>query len=200
MLGQIWADFDGPAEDERKSRIKARRRPRRLLPVTTARSAGSFKSFRGRWKWGQNQRENEILRSLFPNAYSHKKKTGVKPWKGAVMSKKRNSPSTCRRRKRPFWSAGNRRMGAGASPPFGRRYSRKWWPMSSSTNASSTARICASGGRRAFEMCGKPMAVSRWSSMCARPGRKTLSERSRKRRLLWATSWMTMRMNRLWTA
>ena len=79
-------------EDERKSRIKARRRLRRLLPVTTARSAGSFKGFRGRWKWGQNQRENRVLRSLSPNAYSHKKKAGVKSRKGAMMSKKEKFP------------------------------------------------------------------------------------------------------------
>lgn len=75
-----------------RSRIKARRRPRRLLPVTTARSAGSFKSFRGRWKWGQNQRANSVLRSLSPNAYSHKKKIGVRPQKGDHDEQKREIP------------------------------------------------------------------------------------------------------------
>ena len=62
------------------------------LTVTTARSAGRFRSFRGRWKWGQNQRENRVLRSLSPDAYSRKNKTGVNPRKGANMSKKEKFP------------------------------------------------------------------------------------------------------------
>ena len=88
-MGRIWADFKDTVEDERKSRIKARCHQRRLLPVTTARSAGSFRSFRGRWKWGQNRRGNRTLRSLSPNAYSHKEKTGVKPRKGGHDEQKR---------------------------------------------------------------------------------------------------------------
>lgn len=63
------------------------------LPVTFARSAGSFRSFRGRWKWGQNQRENRVLRSLSPDAYSHKEKTGVKPRKGDHDEQKRKISS-----------------------------------------------------------------------------------------------------------
>ena len=50
-----------------------------LSTGTTARSAGSFKGFRDCRKWGQKQREKEILRSLSPNAYAHKKKVGVNP-------------------------------------------------------------------------------------------------------------------------
>ena len=50
-----------------------------LPPGTTARSAGSFKGFRDSLKWGQKQREKEILRSLSLNAYAHKKKVGVTP-------------------------------------------------------------------------------------------------------------------------
>lgn len=53
-----------------------------LLPLSTgtsARSADSFKGFRDYRKWGQKQGEKEILRSLSPNAYAHKKKVGVTP-------------------------------------------------------------------------------------------------------------------------
>ena len=46
---------------------------------TSARSAGSFKGFRDCRKWGQKQREKEILRSLSPNACAHKEKVGVTP-------------------------------------------------------------------------------------------------------------------------
>ena len=47
----------------------------------------------------------------------------------------------------------------------------------SSMRISSAAKICADGGRRAFKMCGKPMAASRWSSGCVMLGRRTMSGR-----------------------
>ena len=49
--------------------------------------------------------------------------------------------------------------------------------VSSPTRISSAARIYADGGRRAFKMCGKPMAASRWSNGCVMLGRRTMSGR-----------------------
>src|SRR5699024_10552384 len=42
---------------------------------------------------GQKRRENRVLRSLSRNAYSNKKKTGVKPQKGDHDEQKRKIPS-----------------------------------------------------------------------------------------------------------
>ena len=70
-----------------------------LCSVISARSAGNYGSFCG-FKNGVNIRAViSSLRSLSPNAYSHKEKTGVTPRKKTIMEKKRSFPSTCHRRK-----------------------------------------------------------------------------------------------------
>ena len=63
-----------------------------LCSVISARSAGNYGSFCG-FKNGVNIRAViSSLRSLSPNAYSHKKKTGVTPGKEIMMSKKEKFP------------------------------------------------------------------------------------------------------------
>ena len=62
-----------------RSRIKARRRHRRFLPVTTARSAGSFKGFRGRWKWGQNPGSDIISAVTIPESLLPQEKSRGQP-------------------------------------------------------------------------------------------------------------------------
>ena len=87
-----------------------------LCSVISARSAGNYGSFCG-FKNGVNIRAViSSLRSLSPNAYSHKEKTGVTPRKKTIMGKKEKFPLYLSPEKRPFWSAGIRRTGAGASP------------------------------------------------------------------------------------
>ena len=47
----------------------------------------------------------------------------------------------------------------------------------------------AGGGRRAFKMCGKPMAASRWSSGCVEPGGRTMSGRIDREKPLSQVRW-----------
>ena len=167
-----------------------------LCSVISARSAGNYGSFCG-FKNGVNIRAViSSLRSLSPNAYSHKEKTGVTPRKKTIMGKKEKFPLYLSPEKRPFWSAGIRRTGAGASPtslsgrwtfiwttsapttldcfslpPSSPIWTACWTSSKAGCHISSAARSCADGGRRASKMCGRPMAASRWSSGCGRLGR-----------------------------
>ena len=80
-----------------------------LCSVISARSAGNYGSFCG-FKNGVNIRAViSSLRSLSPNAYSHKEKTGVTPRKKTIMGKKEKFPLYLSPEKRPFWSAGIRK-------------------------------------------------------------------------------------------
>ena len=87
--GQIYATFRRLARDEKKSRIKNRRQVwrsvRSLLPAVRA-VTGVFRAFQSGVKI---ERVISLLRSLSPNAYTHKKKVGVIPWKGSYFEQKR---------------------------------------------------------------------------------------------------------------
>ena len=87
-----------------------------LCSVISARSAGNYGSFCG-FKNGVNIRAViSSLRSLSPNAYSHKEKNRGHTQKEDHYGKKEKFPLYLSPEKRPFWSAGIRRTGAGASP------------------------------------------------------------------------------------
>ena len=62
-----------------------------LCSVTSARSAGSYGSFRGVPKWVKIERVISLLRSSPPRAYSRKKKVGVMPRKICYREKKVSS-------------------------------------------------------------------------------------------------------------
>ena len=84
-LGQFHGPYRGRKEKQDKG--QASRPP--LCPSTSARSAGSSGRFPDGRKWGQFQNKKLVLRSYSPNAYSHKKKIGVIPRKGAYFEPKR---------------------------------------------------------------------------------------------------------------
>ena len=84
-FGPFWGFYEGRKKEQDK------RRGHRwcLQPVTSARSAGSYRNFPDDRKWGQNSQRESRLRSLSQNTYCHNKKTEVKPQKGAVYGQKR---------------------------------------------------------------------------------------------------------------
>ena len=59
-----------------------------LQPVTSARSAGSYRNFPDDRKWGQNSQRESRLRSLSQNTYCHNKKQGARPGKEPLLSRK----------------------------------------------------------------------------------------------------------------
>ena len=120
-----------------------------LCSVISARSAGNYGSFCG-FKNGVNIRAViSSLRSLSPNAYSHKEKTGVTPRKKTIMGKKEKFPLYLSPEKRPFWSAGIRRTGAGASPTsLSGRWTFIW------TTSAPTTLDC-------FSLSGRPVGPAR---------------------------------------
>ena len=59
-----------------------------LQPVTSARSAGSYRNFPDDRKWGQNSQRESSLRSLSQHNYCHNKKQGARPGKEPLLSRK----------------------------------------------------------------------------------------------------------------
>ena len=76
----------GPRGDEEQDKRRGRRW--RLRPVTSARSAGSYRNFPDDRKWGQNSQRESRLRSLSQNTYCHNKKQGARPGKEPLLSRK----------------------------------------------------------------------------------------------------------------
>ena len=110
-LSPSWALYGGRKEKQ----DKGRGRRRLLRPVTTARSAGSYGSFPGDRKWGQNPSSDITPAVTIPEQLlPQQKNRGHAPERSSLWAKKRDSPSISPQRRKPFWSAGFRRMEAGA--------------------------------------------------------------------------------------
>ena len=85
---QGFRPFLHGTEGRKKKQDKDRGRRWLLRPVTSARSAGSYRGF-GCIKSGvKNRQRGSRLWSQSPNSYCHNEKTGVTPRKGAVYGKK----------------------------------------------------------------------------------------------------------------
>ena len=82
------ARFGGFTRDEKKEQDKRRGHRWCLQPVTSARSAGSYRNFPDDRKWGQNSQRESRLRSLSQNTYCHNKKQGARPGKEPLLSRK----------------------------------------------------------------------------------------------------------------
>ena len=89
FLRRFSGAFYGSSEDESRSRINTRRQARRpvrsLLPAVRA-VTGFFGEFQSGVKI---EGVLSLLRSLSPKAYTHKKKVGVMPRKGAHFEQER---------------------------------------------------------------------------------------------------------------
>nr|DAR74831.1 MAG TPA: Putative plasmid related protein-helix-helix, DNA BINDING PROTEIN [Caudoviricetes sp.] len=83
-FGPFWGFYEGRKKEQDK------RRGHRwcLQPVTSARSAGSYRNFPDDRKWGQNSQRESRLRSLSQNTYCHNKKQGARPGKEPLLSRK----------------------------------------------------------------------------------------------------------------
>ena len=83
-FGPFWGFYEGRKKEQDK------RRGHRwcLQPVTSARSAGSYRNFPDDRKWGQNSQLESRLRSLSQNTYCHNKKQGARPGKEPLLSRK----------------------------------------------------------------------------------------------------------------
>ena len=83
-FGPFWGFYEGRKKEQDK------RRGHRwcLQPVTSARSAGSYRNSPDDRKWGQNSQRESRLRSLSQNTYCHNKKQGARPGKEPLLSRK----------------------------------------------------------------------------------------------------------------
>ena len=140
--------------------------------VTSARSAGSYGSFWGVPKWGQNRRgaiTSAVVtpRSLLPQGKSR----GHAPERSSFLVRKKNLPSISPLRKRHAWSDDIRRMEAAASPDSLSGPSISTWTISAPTTPDCSFRppsspIWTDGWARWKTAWHRWSTSRRWSWIC----------------------------------
>ena len=113
QFGPLSETLPGTKEKQDKRRGRKRPRQKHLCP-----QCGQLRGLCGDWKWGQNPGRDIISEVTIPESLLPQgKKQRSTPERSQYEQKERNSPLYLSPEKRPSWSAGIRRTGAGASPP-----------------------------------------------------------------------------------